>query len=121
MKSYTFKVTPPSTGMPNNKPADYPPYYHHPQYPQYPVMPGYPEHPVMPGYPQYPVLPQPPFRLAHSYTPWQYYNVVFSPAEALDKGTLFPELYQPQGFYGPCEGPEPCHLVYPCGGVSHGN
>ena len=104
--------------MPNYKPADLPPYQHHPQYP---VLPGYPEQPSQPGYPQYPVLPQSPFRLAHSYTPWQYYNVVFSLAEALDKGTLFPELYQPQGFYGPCEGPEPCHLVYPCGGVPHGN
>lgn len=31
--------------------------------------------------------------LAHSYTPWQYYKKAFSPAEALNKGTLFPELY----------------------------
>lgn len=31
--------------------------------------------------------------LAHSYTPWQYYKKAFSPAEALMKGTLFPELY----------------------------
>lgn len=32
-------------------------------------------------------------RLAHSYVPWQFYRQAFSPQEALDKGTLFPELY----------------------------
>lgn len=31
--------------------------------------------------------------LAHSYTPWQFYNKAYSPAMALKKGTLFPELY----------------------------
>lgn len=31
--------------------------------------------------------------LAHSYTPWQFYKKAFSPAEALMKGTLFPELF----------------------------
>lgn len=55
-----------------------------------------------------------PLRLAHAYVPWQHYNVVFEPAEALRKGTIFPELYMPQGEYGPCEGPQPC------GGVFHG-
>jgi hypothetical protein len=31
--------------------------------------------------------------LAHSYTPWQFYKKAYSPAMALKKGTLFPELY----------------------------
>ncbi len=31
--------------------------------------------------------------LAHSYTPWQFYKKAFSPAEALERGTLFPELF----------------------------
>ena len=31
--------------------------------------------------------------LAHSYTPWQFYKKAYSPAIALTKGTLFPELY----------------------------
>ncbi len=31
--------------------------------------------------------------LAHSYTPWQFYKKAYSPAVALKKGTLFPELY----------------------------
>jgi hypothetical protein len=31
--------------------------------------------------------------LAHSYTPWQFYKKAYSPATALMKGTLFPELY----------------------------
>lgn len=39
-----------------------------------------------------------PMRLAHSYVPWQRYNLAFSPQEALMKGTLFPELY---GVYTP--------------------
>lgn len=77
------------------------------------------------GSPQCPATMVPPFtcpyfRLAHAYVPWQYFNVVYCPAEALNKGTLFPELYMPQGQYGPCEGPKPCRLAFG-GGVPCGN
>ncbi|MEW6275242.1 MAG: spore coat associated protein CotJA [Bacillota bacterium] len=34
-------------------------------------------------------------KLAQAYVPWQRYGVTFSPQEALEKGTLFPELYRP--------------------------
>lgn len=34
-------------------------------------------------------------RLAQAYVPWQRYGVTFNPREALEKGTLFPELYRP--------------------------
>lgn len=37
----------------------------------------------------------PPGRLAQAYVIWQKYGPTFSPAEALEKGTLFPELYSP--------------------------
>lgn len=37
----------------------------------------------------------PPVRLAEAYVIWQKYGQIFSPAEALEKGTLFPELYSP--------------------------
>lgn len=37
----------------------------------------------------------PPVRLAQAYVIWQKYGPTFSPAEALEKGTLFPELYSP--------------------------
>jgi len=33
--------------------------------------------------------------LAHAYVPMQYYEKAFCPQEALQKGTLFPELYGP--------------------------
>lgn len=33
--------------------------------------------------------------LARAYVPWQMYGVTYSPAEALEKGTLFPDLYRP--------------------------
>ncbi len=33
--------------------------------------------------------------LARAYVPFQRINQVFSPSEALMKGTLFPELYMP--------------------------
>ncbi|NLV77202.1 MAG: spore coat associated protein CotJA [Tissierellia bacterium] len=33
--------------------------------------------------------------LARVYIPFQIMNGVFSPSEALKKGTLFPELYKP--------------------------
>jgi hypothetical protein len=101
-----------------------------PMPPQMPCPPeGYgmspcPMPPMAPGCPQYPTYSAPPFtcpyfRLAHSYVPWQHYNIVYSPAEALHKGTLFPELCMPQGEYGPCEGPRPCK-VYFGGGVPYG-
>lgn len=32
-------------------------------------------------------------RLAQSYVIWQRYGPIFSPAEALNKGTIFPDLY----------------------------
>lgn len=37
----------------------------------------------------------PPVGLAQTYVPWQRYGKVYSPGEALEKGTLFPELYSP--------------------------
>lgn len=39
------------------------------------------------------IYPEP--RLARAYVIWQTYGTVFSPAEALEKGTLFPEIYSP--------------------------
>ncbi len=131
MEKYSFKVVPDPTSPQNNEllknspykcpkphkpcppvgPTPSPPqipYYEQPGYPQYP------SYPVEPGY------PQGPFRLAHAYVPWQYYTVVYSPAEALQKGTLFPELYQPQGEYGPCEGPQPCRIGFPWEGGHYG-
>ena len=43
--------------------------------------------------------------LARAYIPFQIMNQVYSPKEALEKGTLFPELYRPyivknKGIYG---------------------
>lgn len=37
----------------------------------------------------------PPLQLARAYVPVQHYGKTFTPAEALEKGTLFPELYSP--------------------------
>jgi len=34
-------------------------------------------------------------RLAHAYIPWQHFKNSYPPAEALRRGTLFPELYMP--------------------------
>jgi len=34
-------------------------------------------------------------RLAQAYVIWQRYGPIFSPAEALEKGTVFPDLYSP--------------------------
>ena len=94
-----------------------------PMEPECPQMPC-PCPPMEPECPQHSGNSAPPFtcpyfRLAHAYVPWQYLNTVFSPAEALCKGTLFPELNMPQGQYGPCEGPRPCK-VYFGGGVPYG-
>ncbi|NLU51467.1 MAG: spore coat associated protein CotJA [Clostridiaceae bacterium] len=38
-----------------------------------------------------PVMPVSP-RLAEAYVPYQIYNKIFTPQEALKKGTVFPEL-----------------------------
>lgn len=38
--------------------------------------------------------------LARAYVPFQYMNQVYSPEEALRKGTIFPELYKPYEFNG---------------------
>lgn len=37
----------------------------------------------------------PPPRLAQATVIWQKYGPIFNPAEALEKGTIFPELYSP--------------------------
>ncbi|OAT86464.1 spore coat associated protein CotJA [Desulfotomaculum copahuensis] len=37
----------------------------------------------------------PPLQLARAYVPVQRYGKTLTPAEALGKGTLFPELYSP--------------------------
>lgn len=39
------------------------------------------------------------FRLARAYVPYQKLHKVYKPDEALLKGTMFPELYDP---YNPC-------------------
>lgn len=69
--------------------------------------------PLIPVLPGYTITPW----VAHAYVPWQFYAMVYNPSEALFNGTLFPELNQPQGEYGPCEGPQPCKMVYPRGGA----
>ncbi len=44
----------------------------------------------------YCIPPMEPYtRLANAYIPFQIMDKVFSPAEALRKGTLFPELHDP--------------------------
>ncbi|HHX51144.1 MAG TPA: spore coat associated protein CotJA [Clostridia bacterium] len=53
---------------------------------------GYPPIPPGPG----PECP-PGMELAQAYVPWQTFGRTFSPQEALQKGTLFPELYRPYG------------------------
>ena len=40
----------------------------------------------------------PQFKLAHAYVPFQVLGEVYCPAEALDKGTLFPKLYMPDHY-----------------------
>jgi len=59
---------------------------------------NYPPAPNMPGIPNklsYPGGAMPPLQLARAYVPWQHMGQVFSPAEALAHGTLFPELVSP--------------------------
>ena len=48
----------------------------------------------MTPYHHIPVMPIAP-RLAEAYVPYQYYTHTYPIFEALDKGTLFPELYRP--------------------------
>lgn len=126
-------VSPPIMPCPPFSPAPAPPQMPYPPMgPMAPIMPCPPmgpmPYPISPGFiePQHPAYAAPPFtcpyfRLAHSYVPWQNYNVVFNPSEALDRGTLFPELCMPQGNYGPCEGPQPCGMMVPWGGVPYGS
>ena len=43
-------------------------------------------------------------RLAHAYIPFQQYTDSYNPEEALEKGTLYPELWMPykpgrRGYY----------------------
>lgn len=38
---------------------------------------------------------QPNYKLAQAYVPFQVMGMVYDPKEALQKGTLFPELYRP--------------------------
>ena len=43
-------------------------------------------------------------RLAHAYVPFQQYTENYTPKEALEKGTLYPELWMPyrpgrRGYY----------------------
>lgn len=131
MKNFTFKVTPsppcPSPIKPISPIAPAPPCPTSPIAPPPPMAPAPPMPPAPPMSPQptFPTLPPYPVfgmstRLAHAYVPWQYYRVVYQPCEALEAGTLFPELNMPQGEYGPCEGPEPCRLSFPGGGVPCG-
>lgn len=46
-----------------------------------------------PGY--YPGMPYPGMELARAYVPIQRLGKLYTPAQALETGTLFPELYRP--------------------------
>lgn len=60
-----------------------------------PCPPGMPMGPYVPPPGQYyPPEPQGP-ELARAYIPIQRFGPTFNPAEALQRGTLFPELYRP--------------------------
>ncbi|MCL6612321.1 MAG: spore coat associated protein CotJA [Peptococcaceae bacterium] len=69
-----------------------------PRPPANPTGPYYP-----PGPPTGPYIPpEPPgypptagWELARAYVPIQRFGTTYSPAEALEKGTLFPELWRP--------------------------
>lgn len=68
-------------------------YRHYPGYPSnYPPAPNMP---LFPNTPPYRGGMMPPLQLAHAYIPWQQMGRVFSPAEALAYGTIFPELVSP--------------------------
>lgn len=63
---------------------------------QYRHYPGYPSnYPPAPNTPPYRSGMMPPLQLAHAYVPFQHMGRVFSPAEALAHGTIFPELVSP--------------------------
>lgn len=64
---------------------------------QYPYPPNYPYMPHGPGFSPKPSSPgnKPQLRLAQAYVPWQHMDKVFSPAEGLACGTIFPELVFP--------------------------
>ena len=47
-------------------------------------------------------------RLAAAYVPFQYLCTLFSPVEALKKGTVFPELYSP--YEGKNKRKSPCDI-----------
>ncbi|WP_026895499.1 spore coat associated protein CotJA [Clostridiisalibacter paucivorans] len=38
---------------------------------------------------------RPKYKLAHAYVPYQVLNRIYTPREALCRGTLFPELFMP--------------------------
>jgi hypothetical protein len=44
--------------------------------------------------PMMPFMPARP-KLAEAYVPYQRYTISYRPEEALEKGTMFPELYDP--------------------------
>lgn len=49
-----------------------------------------------PLHPNQPIAPNlPNMRLARAYIPFQVYTKSFPPREALERGTMFPELYSP--------------------------
>lgn len=52
-----------------------------------------PEDTKVAGY--YPDMPYPGMELARAYVPIQRFGRVYPPAQALETGTLFPELYRP--------------------------
>ena len=52
---------------------------------------GYPIRPYIPPVPVMPICPM----LARAYVPYQIYRTSYDLKEALKKGTLYPELYQP--------------------------
>lgn len=60
--------------------------------------------PIIPWEQNYPITSYiPPFppnsKLARAYFIYQRYTRSFSPKEALDKGTMFPELYSPYPYH----------------------
>lgn len=58
----------------------------------YPAPGPYPPPPVPPAGPPYQG-----YELARAYVPIQVFGPTYTPAEALEKGTLFPELWRPYG------------------------
>lgn len=99
-------------GWPGGKPG-HPgkdPYYGCPEYPEYPSYPDYPDDDYCPNpepdgpeqRPDHVCRPYPfpgkyyPLQcLGYAYIPWQTFQRQYQPQEALQRGTLFPELYSP--------------------------